>query len=79
MAALLLHFLLPDKQILDADTGSMGPYPILLAVFLAASLLAASIQAACPPIRPWACHHAPLMAGAIGVLGIWDLLTQKLA
>jgi NitT/TauT family transport system permease protein len=64
---------------LEAETGAMGPYPILLAVLLAATLLLAVIQVTCPRMRPWTAYHAPLMAGAIVVLAIWDLLTQKLA
>src|ERR1019366_4890774 len=45
---------------------------------LTAALLVAGVQAAWQPVRPWALHYAPLLAGAIVVLGVWELLTQKL-
>src|SRR5215471_5546910 len=79
LIALLLHLALPDGQSLESDSTDTGPYPILLTVLLSASLLLVGMQTARPQIRPWACHYAPLMAGSIVVLCIWDLTTQKLA
>jgi NitT/TauT family transport system permease protein len=79
LVALLLHLSLPDAQSLESDSADVGPYAILLMALLAASLVLAAIQTARRAMRPWVAHHAPLMAGAIVVLGIWDLITQKLA
>jgi NitT/TauT family transport system permease protein len=74
-AALLAHVGLPSRQ----SPLPTRPYPILLAGLLAAALLLAVAQGAWRRLRPWVLHQAPLMAGAVGVLGLWDLVTLKLA
>jgi NitT/TauT family transport system permease protein len=72
--ALLLHQLLPSRQ----ETPPLGRYPVLLGVLLVAALLLAMAQRAWQPARAWARHYGPLLAGAIGWLCLWDLITLKL-
>jgi NitT/TauT family transport system permease protein len=78
LVALLLHLLLADAQGMGSVASEMRPYPVLLGALLAGSILLAGAQQAWLPLRSWAFHYAPLLAVAIGVLGVWDLLTQKL-
>lgn len=73
-AALLAHTLLPSRQ----ASLPTRPYPILLEILLAAALLWAIVPWAWRRLRPWARHRAPLLAGAILWLGLWDLATLKL-
>jgi NitT/TauT family transport system permease protein len=81
--ALAVHRILPDGQPPPITWVAslpfwQHPYPIVLGVVLVASLMLAVAQAIGPPLRPWVRHHAPLLAGAIGVLCLWDLVTLKL-
>jgi NitT/TauT family transport system permease protein len=85
LAALALHRFLPDRQLLplsmdwvDALPAWERPYPLVLETLLAASLLLAVAQLIWPALRPWARHHAPLLAGLLGVLALWDLITLKM-
>jgi NitT/TauT family transport system permease protein len=55
----------------------MHPYAVVLGALLAAALVAAAVQAYWPPLRASAIHFAPLIAGALGVLCIWELITVK--
>jgi NitT/TauT family transport system permease protein len=75
VVALLVHRLLPNKQI----TLPTRLYPLLLQVLLGSALLLAITQWAWRPLREWTRHYGPLLAGAIFVLCIWDLITLKLA
>jgi NitT/TauT family transport system permease protein len=63
--------------------GQGGPptrlYPLLLQILLGASLTLAVAQWLGQPLRAWARHNAPLMAGAVMWLFLWDLVTLKLA
>jgi len=68
-----LHRLLPNRQ----SSPPTGPYPWLLAGLLGFSLLLAGLAGIWPKVRPWARHHAPLVAGAIGFLIVWDTITLK--
>jgi NitT/TauT family transport system permease protein len=74
-AALLAHRALPNLQ----SPLPTRLYPGLLTALLAGSLLLAGLQWAWRGLRPWAVHNGPLLAGAIVVLGLWDLVTLKLA
>jgi NitT/TauT family transport system permease protein len=81
--ALVVHQFLPDKQVLpitwvDAVPAWRHPYPVLLQILLAVTLLAAVLQWAWTPLRPWVCHYGPLLAGLLGVCTVWDLVTLKL-
>lgn len=75
LVAFLLHRFLPNRQ----SPLPTGPYPALLLVLLAGALALAVIQAAFRRLRPWARHHAPLFAGGIATLAVWDLITLKFA
>jgi NitT/TauT family transport system permease protein len=75
LGALLLHTLLPNRQ----SSLPTRLYPILLECLLGASIVMAVLAWAWPRFRPWARHHAPLTAGWIAALVIWDLVTLKLA
>jgi NitT/TauT family transport system permease protein len=74
LSALLLHKLLPSRQTSEPT----GPYPVLLVILLGGSLGLAAVSAFWRGLRPWLRHHAPLVAGAIGVVALWDLITLKL-
>jgi sulfonate transport system permease protein len=85
LGALALHQFLPNRQLLPLSMGWVDnlpawqrPYPLVLEALLAASLLAAFAQLAWPVLRPWCRYHAPLLAGLLGVLVLWDLVTLKL-
>jgi NitT/TauT family transport system permease protein len=54
------------------------PYPVLLVACASAALLAALAQAVLPALRPTVRHFAPLVAGAVGVLSVWELVTTKM-
>src|SRR3954454_7414760 len=82
--ALSIHQFLPNGQILpmswmDKLPAWQHPYPLLLDGLLALSLLAAVVQWAWRPLRPWVRHYAPLLAGALVLLCLLDLMTVKLA
>ena len=84
LAALALHEFLPSRQSLPPTwTGSLPPwlhpYPVLLETLLAASLVVAAVQWAWRSLRPWVRHHAPLLAGAVVVGALWDLITFKMS
>lgn len=74
LAALLVHQFLPSQE----GAKPTPLYPRLLAVFMAATILLAVVQWAWPPLRPWVRRQAPLSAGAVLMLGLWDLITLKL-
>lgn len=73
--ALLLHATLPNSQ----SPLPTRLYPAILITVLAASVVAAVVQAALPRLRPTARHFAPLVAGVIGVVALWDVVTLKAA
>jgi NitT/TauT family transport system permease protein len=53
------------------------PYPALLLALFVLSLFVGALQAVWRSLRPWVLHNAPLIAGALGVLLCWDLVTLK--
>jgi NitT/TauT family transport system permease protein len=86
--ALLVHWLLPVRQALadgeelpltwlDDVPPWQRPYPVVLAALLAVALLAALVQWAWRPLRPWVRHYGPLTAGALVVTCLWELVTAK--
>src|SRR5258708_6021083 len=75
VVALLIHQLLPNKQI----TLSTRLYPLLLQILLGGALLLIITHWALRPLRDWARYYGPLLAGGIGLLCLWDLITLKLA
>ncbi len=82
--ALAVHLLLPTRQLvpltwLASLPAWQRPYPALLEILLTLALLAGALALAWPRTRGWVRHHAPLLAGAIGVFCLWDLVTFKLA
>jgi NitT/TauT family transport system permease protein len=84
LVGLLLYHLVPTRQTLPMNwlarlPARSHPYPVLLEAMLAVSLLAAAVQWVWCPLRPWARYYAPLLAGFLAVLGVWDLVTAKLA
>jgi NitT/TauT family transport system permease protein len=82
IGALLVHRYLPNKQELpmtwlDDVPAWQHPYPMLLGGLGAIFLLLALAQWACPPLRGWVRHHAPLVAGFIFLFMLWELITVK--
>ena len=85
LAALAVHEFLPNRQLLPLSMGWLDdipawgrPYPAVLESLLAVSVLLAAAQSVGRPLRPWVRHHAPLLAGALGLFTLWDLITLKL-
>jgi NitT/TauT family transport system permease protein len=74
LAALLIHWLVPNQQ----SAIPTGVYPKLLQILLAATLLLTLVQWAWRPLRNWVRHYGPLLAGGFFVLTLWDLITLKL-
>lgn len=73
--ALLIERFVPDGQ----EARPSGPYPAVLGGLLAISSATAALAWAWSGFRPWAARNGPLMAGGIGWLAAWDLVTRKLA
>ena len=83
VAALAAHAFLPESQPAPITwLGSLPawqhPYPVLLTGLASASLFLAFAHRAWNSWKPWVLHHAPLLAGFIGCLCLWDLVTLKL-
>jgi NitT/TauT family transport system permease protein len=81
--ALAVHLAMPNAQTpqrgwMDALPAGTRPYPAVLETLLAAAFFLAGVQWAWPRLRPWAVHYAPLSAGAVFALCVWDLITLKL-
>ena len=81
--ALILHRFVPDGQPppitwVASLPAWQQPYPVVLGSILAGSLFLAIVQAVWQPLRPWVRHNAPLVAGGVAVLCLWDLVTLKL-
>jgi NitT/TauT family transport system permease protein len=82
VAALAVHHILPDKQPppitwLGVLPEWQHPYPVGLAAVAIGSALAALAQAALPALRPTVRHLAPHVAGALGAVIVWELVTTK--
>jgi NitT/TauT family transport system permease protein len=82
--ALAVHQFVPNQQtppttVMEQLPDWEQPYQVLLGALLAGSLLCAASQWAWLPLRRWFIHYAPLLAGAVGVLCVWDLVTVKWA
>jgi NitT/TauT family transport system permease protein len=75
MVALAAHWLLPDRQ----STPPTNFYPTLLETLLAATILFLLAQWAWRQLRPAARHNGPLLAVGALSLGLWDVVTLKLA
>ncbi|MBP3956509.1 ABC transporter permease subunit [Gemmata sp. G18] len=82
-AALVVHQFLPTEQLppltwLDALPEWRHPYPVALALVALGALLAALAHAVVPALRAVVRHNAPLVAGAVGVAAVWELVTTKM-
>jgi NitT/TauT family transport system permease protein len=71
--ALAVHRFVPIRAVLpmswmDKLPAALHPYPVL-----------AAVQWAWRPLRPWAGHYGPLLAGALFLLCVWEVATVKLA
>jgi NitT/TauT family transport system permease protein len=82
--ALAVHQLLPNRQELPLGLSKelregLGPYPLVLKMVLGAALALAAAQAAWRPLRRWARHYAPLLAGLLFLFTLWDLVTLKMS
>jgi NitT/TauT family transport system permease protein len=84
LVALVVHTMVPTRQLLpmswmDQLRPWQHPYPVLLALCLTTSLLLAVAQGLLRPLRSWVRYYAPLVAGALGILCVWELVTAKMA
>jgi NitT/TauT family transport system permease protein len=82
LAALAINLGLPDGHLLpmtwlDPLPWWLHPYPVLLVVGMAATSAWAVGQGAWPRLRPGFLETAPLVAGALAVLAVWDFVTVK--
>jgi NitT/TauT family transport system permease protein len=75
LIALLAHWYLPNRQ----SAIPTRLYPMLLQVFLAATIVLLLTQWVWQPLRSWARQNGPLIAGGILALCFWDLITLKFA
>lgn len=80
--ALVIHLFMPDAQArsfswVDKVSSWRHPYPVLLYGLAALSVFFTILQFLWHPLRPWIGHHGPLVAGAIGLTIVWNLLTLK--
>jgi len=75
LAALAAHFGMPNQQVAPPTY----IYPLMLVVLLVISLSFAALQGVWRASRLWVRHYAPLLAGAILTLCVWDVITLKLA
>jgi sulfonate transport system permease protein len=83
LAGLLLYEFLPARRLappswMDALLSWQHPYPVLLGLMLVLAVLSAVMHRRWHPLSARVRHYAPLLAGAICVLGLWDLFTAKL-
>jgi NitT/TauT family transport system permease protein len=74
LAALLVHQRAPNQQ----ESLVTGLYALLLQGLLLAALVIAAAQWLWRPLRPWARHYGPLLAGAVLLLEFLDVITLKL-
>lgn len=72
--ALPLHLLLPSWQ----SPLPTRLYPAVLITLAIAWLVIAGISWGWDRMRPWAIHQGPLLAGTVGLLALWDVITLKL-
>src|ERR1043166_4380216 len=70
--ALAIHFAV-RKNDPDPDTGSYG---IFLSALLGVALALDIIQFFSTTLRRWMAHMCPIVAGAIGLLCIWEIITS---
>jgi NitT/TauT family transport system permease protein len=82
--ALAAHRLLPDGQLpplswMDQLPAWQHPYPLLLGVVIAFSAVVSVVQLGWHPLRGWSRYYMPLLAGAVFLFGVWDLVTLKWA
>jgi NitT/TauT family transport system permease protein len=73
--ALWVHEMLPNQQ----ATPTTRAYPALVVIVLAMSLVVAVLQSIWRKPRAWVRRNAPLAAGAIVLMCLWDVVTLKLA
>src|ERR1700743_383794 len=83
LAALTVHLFLSNVQLppptwIESLPAWKHPYPVVLMALLAGSLVLAAVQAVWQYPRAWVRHTAPLIAGGIALLCVWDLVTLKL-
>jgi NitT/TauT family transport system permease protein len=81
--ALAVHRMVPDSRLppmswLDALPAWKHPYPVVLCVLIAASILSVLSWASWKPMRPLVRYYSPLVAGGLVVLTLWELFTVKL-
>lgn len=83
LVSLTVHYYLPDTQLpplnwLSSVPAWKHPYPLLLCLVIACSLLAATVQTVFRFVQPWIRHFSPLIAGGVAVLIVWEVVTVKL-
>jgi NitT/TauT family transport system permease protein len=71
--ALVAHRLLPSLQ----SPLPTRLYPTLLIAIAAVWSLVAATSWGWGRLRPWSVHQGPLLAGGVGLLALWDLITLK--
>src|SRR5205823_13426302 len=70
LLALGIHYFLPNR--------GLNPSTHTFPAIVLALLIVGIILAAIPPLRRWSSTRSPLLAAAILVLGVWELITIKL-
>ncbi len=72
--ALGTHFLIGQGKTIEG----FRAYAILLGATLAFSLIAVAVQFASGGLRRWLEHMGPIIAGALGLLTIWSVISDAL-
>jgi NitT/TauT family transport system permease protein len=79
---LALDRFLPNARetspLLESKPALKSIFPLLVSTILVLFLFLSVLQIGVRFIRPWTRHNAPLVAGLLILLGIWDLVTLKL-
>src|SRR3989440_3902416 len=70
LLALAIHYFLPNRGL----NPSTHTFPAIVLALLIVGIILAII----PPLRRWSSTRSPLLAAAILVLGVWELITIKL-
>ncbi len=75
--ALVVHWIVAGADPFRDHTGftETASYTIFLGVFLALGLLAVALQPFLAGLRRWLVETGPIVAAAIGVLCVWELIT----
>lgn len=71
-----VHFGLPNQQGQHVDP-LQAWYPVSVAIVIGVAIALALLTWMEQAVRPWCRHYAPLIAGTLVLVALWDCLTSK--